>query len=319
MGSAIRSCLLPLALLCACSQPAPDGMVWIPGGTFLMGNEHGAPDERPVHEVTVSGFWMDRTEVTNAQFRRFVEATGYVTIAERTPRAADFPGAPADKLVPGSLVFREPPGPVAREEWWTWWEYLAGACWRHPEGPGSDLAGRDDHPVVHVCWDDAVAYAQWAGKRLPTEAEWEWAARGGLAQKAYVWGDEQVPEGKWRANIWQGRFPRENTKDDGFVRAAPVGSFPPNGFGLLDMSGNVWEWCADWYRPDTYATSPARDPRGPESSFDPQEPDIAKRVNRGGSFLCSDSYCIGYRPSARMKSSPDTGLCHTGFRCVRSP
>lgn len=294
-----------------------DDMVRIPGGTFKMGCQNGSPDELPVHEVTVDAFRMDRTEVTNAQFRQFVAATGYVTVAEKVPRAEDFPGVPAEKLVPGSLVFHRPPGEVSLEDWPLWWDYLPGADWRHPQGPGSTIDGKDDHPVVHVCWDDAVAYAKWAGKRLPTEAEWEWAARGGLEQKDYVWGDEKVPGGKWQTNIWQGRFPLQNDLADGFAETAPVAQFPANGYGLHDMAGNVWEWCADWYRPDYYASSPSRNPRGPETSFDPAEPGMPKRVSRGGSFLCSDVYCIGYRPSARMKSSPDTGLCHTGFRCVK--
>lgn len=296
---------------------APPGMVWIPAGTFLMGSDDGAADEQPVHEVELDGFWMDVHEVTNAQFRAFTDATGYVTVAERKPSAADFPGAAPDELVPGSLVFRAPPGEVGLDDFAQWWVWVEGANWRHPEGAGSDLDGRDDHPVVHVAYEDAMAYARWAGKRLPTEAEWEYAARGGRTGARYCWGDEKVPGGVWQANIWQGRFPVRNTAADGFAGTAPAGTFPANGYGLHDMSGNVWEWCADHYRPDYYRSSPRRNPPGPASSFDPAEPGVAKRVLRGGSFLCSDRYCTGYRPSARMKTSPDTGLSHTGFRCVK--
>ncbi|MBI3850952.1 MAG: formylglycine-generating enzyme family protein [Verrucomicrobia bacterium] len=293
-------------------------MVWIPGGTFWMGSDEGQTDERPLHEVTVNGFWMDKTEVTNEQFEKFVRATGYVTVAERKPDPKDFPGVPSENLVPGSIVFTPPPGEVALDNHFAWWSYVPGANWRHPEGPDSTIQGREKFPVVHVSWDDAMAYAKWAGNRLPTEAEWEFAARGGLARQPYVWGKEQVPGGKWQANIWQGRFPNENTLADGFKGAAPVASFPPNGYGLYDVAGNVWEWCADWYLPDYYAHSPKENPPGPDTSFDPNEPGVMKRVQRGGSYLCSDLYCIGYRPSARMKSTPDTGLSHTGFRCVRS-
>jgi formylglycine-generating enzyme len=227
-----------------------NNMVWIPGGAFAMGSEDGNPDERPVRQVTIDGFWMDRTEVTNEQFAEFVEATGYVTLAERKPDPKDFPGVPPENLVAGSVVFSPPAHPVPLNNHFAWWEYLPGANWRHPEGPGSTIEGRENHPVVHVAWLDAVAYAEWAGKRLPTEAEWEYAARGGLDRQPYIWGSEKHPSGEWQANIWQGRFPNENTAADGFTGTAPVASFPPNGFGLHDMAGNVWEWCADWYRPD---------------------------------------------------------------------
>ncbi len=299
--------------------PAPEGMAWIPGGEFWMGsNEEHYQDARPVHLVRVSGFWMDKTEVTNRQFEKFVGATGYVTVAERKPKAEDFPGAPPEMLVPGSLAFTPPKEEVALDNHTSWWRYLPGAQWRHPEGPGSDTRGREDHPVVHVAWEDAVAYARWAGKRLPTEAEWELAARGGLDRKKYVWGDDLAPGGKWLTNVWQGRFPAENSRADGFHRTAPAGAFAANGFGLSEMAGNVWEWCADWYRPDYYAQSPAQDPKGPDSSFDPNEPQTPKRVMRGGSFLCSDAYCVRYVPGARGKGAPDTGLSHLGFRCVRS-
>lgn len=294
---------------------AADSMVWIPGGTFWMGSAEGNPDERPSHKVTVAGFWMDRTEVTNDEFDRFVRATGYVTVAERKPE--DVPGAPPEFLAPGSIVFQPPAGEVSGADPTLWWKWVPGANWRHPEGPGSNLEGRGKHPVVHVCWHDATRYARWAGKRLPTEAEWEYASRGGLDRKRYAWGDDLQPSGRWAANIWQGRFPVQDTGADGFRGTAPAGRFAPNGYGLFDMAGNVWEWCSDWYRPDYYRVSPAVNPHGPKASFDPAEPAIPKKVLRGGSYLCSDQYCTGYRPSARMKSSPDTGLSHTGFRCVK--
>ena len=294
-----------------------NNMVWIDGGTFWMGSGDGHPDEQPVHPVTVSGLWMDKTEVTNEQFERFVRETGYVTVAERRPDPKEFPNAPPEMLVPGSVVFNPPPGEVTLENHYIWWKWTPGASWRHPEGPGSDIKGREKHPVVHVCWVDATAYANWADKRLPTEAEWEFASRGGLERKLYSWGDDQTPGGHWLANIWQGRFPNENTQGDGFRGTAPVAAFSPNGYGLYDMAGNVWEWCSDWYRPDYYAAGSKTNPTGPLDSLDPGEPNVAKKVMRGGSFLCSDLYCTGYRPSARMKSSPDTGLSHTGFRCVK--
>lgn len=309
--------------------PAPPGMVWIPGGTFRMGttdtNRHFF--DAPEHEVEVGGFWMDETEVTNEQFAAFVKATGYVTVAEQKPtlesiRAGLPPGTPdppPEVLVPGSLVFTPPPGPVPNHHSY-WWKWVPGACWKHPEGPGSDIAGRMNHPVVHVAWPDAVAYAKWAGKRLPTEAEWEFAARGGLVGKKYVWGDEPPDEGgKWRCNIWQGEFPYLNTKADGYVRTAPVKSYPPNAFGLYDMAGNVWEWCSDWYRHDYYFSSPRRNPTGPPSSFDPQEPNplTPKRVTRGGSFLCSDGFCSRYKPYGRGRDEMDSGQSHVGFRCVK--
>lgn len=298
-------------------------MVWIGGGRFAMGSTDGQADERPVHEVELSGFFIDATEVTNAQFRAFTSATKYVTTAERAPQVEELlaqsppgtPAPPAELLVPGALVLDQ----TQANGWW--WKWMPGASWRKPDGVHELTPAEDSHPVVQVSWDDAVAYATWAGKRLPTEAEWEYAARGGLRSQRYVWGAEKHPGEQHLANIWQGTFPETNTVADGFFGTAPVKSFPPNGYGLYDMSGNVWEWTADWYRPDTYANAAAgeRDPRGPGSSFDPQEPSAPKRVTRGGSFLCSDNYCIGYRPSARMKSSPDTGLFHTGFRCALSP
>jgi formylglycine-generating enzyme required for sulfatase activity len=308
-------------------EATPPGMVWIPGGEFMMGGEGPLTraDEKPVHRVRVDGFWMDATEVTNAEFRRFAEATHYVTTAEQAPKLEDImaqlppgtPPPPAESLKPGALVFVSPDAPG--KYWWTWVE---GADWRHPQGPGSNLDGKDHHPVVQVSWYDAAAYAQWAGKRLPTEAEWEFAARGGLKGKTYAWGNEHPDQGKPRANIWQGRFPYKNLGKDGHVGTSPVKSFAPNGYGLYDVTGNAWEWVRDWYRADAYlqgkGTKLALNPQGPADSLDPEEPYIKKRVQRGGSFLCDESACASFRPSARMKASPDTGLMHVGFRCVKS-
>jgi formylglycine-generating enzyme required for sulfatase activity len=313
----------------------PPAMAWIPGGEFTMGTDdpQAHPAERPAHRVKVGGFWIDATEVTNAEFGRFVEATHYVTTAERpvdweVMKSQVPPGTPKppdDQLVPGSLVFTPPDRPVPLDDITNWWKWVPGANWRHPEGPSSSIEVKDDHPVVHVSWDDATAYAKWAGKRLPTEAEWELAARGGLESKTYAWGNEFRPGGKTLANTWQGHFPESNTDADGFPRTSPVKSFPPNGFGLYDMIGNVWEWCADWYRPDAYALAshsgpgPAVNPTGPEQSYDPEEPFQPKRVTRGGSFLCSENYCSNYRPSARRGTATDSGMSHLGFRCVLTP
>lgn len=312
---------------------APANMVWIPSGAFLMGTDadQSWPDEGPTHRVWVDGFWMDQHEVTNAEFRRFVEATGYVTTAERAPNVEEIlrqsppgtPPPPADQLVPGSLVFTPPDGPVPLDDIRQWWTWTPGADWKHPEGSGSSIERRDEHPVVHVSWDDATAYARWAGKRLPTEAEWERAARGGLESKPYVWGEEPPSSSAIFANIWQGHFPDRNSARDGYLRTAPVESFRPNGFGLYDMAGNVWEWCADWYQRDFYRRHAgpeiARNPRGPETGADPSRPFMLLRAQRGGSFLCNDDYCSRYRPSARHGCSPDTGMSHVGFRCVKSP
>ncbi|HET9253513.1 MAG TPA: formylglycine-generating enzyme family protein [Candidatus Eisenbacteria bacterium] len=313
---------------------SPEGMVWIPGGEFSMGaadvpggNEvdaHAVLDSRPVHRVHVDGFWMDRTEVTNDQFARFVAATGYLTVAERVPRVEDYPGAPPENLVAGSVVFERPDTAVALNDRYQWWIYRPGASWRHPQGPGSDVRGKGSHPVVHIAFEDARAYAVWAGKRLPTEAEWEFAARGGIAGALYPWGNELRPEGVWHANIFQGQFPDRDRAEDGFAGLAPVGQYAPNGYGLLDVAGNAWEWVSDWYRSDTYAERAApgviaRNPVGPPSSHDPAEPGIPKRVHRGGSFLCTDQYCSRYLVGTRSKGAVDTGTDHLGFRCARSP
>jgi formylglycine-generating enzyme required for sulfatase activity len=309
----------------------PPDMVWIPGGEFSMGandppnmNEVGmkaTEDAQPIHRVYVDGFFMDKTDVTNAQFARFVKATGYVTVAERKPRAEDFPGAPPENLVAGSVVFAPPDHPVALNNHFQWWTYVHGADWRHPLGPASNIKGKDNYPVVHIAYEDAQAYAKWAGKRLPTEAEWEFAARGGKAGKPFVWGDEFRPQGKWMANTHQGHFPNSDTGDDGYVGIAPVAQFPPNNYGLFDMAGNVWQWTSDWYRPDYYQQlaargGVARNPQGPDSSFDPSEPNQPKKVHRGGSFLCTDQYCSRYIVGTRGKGEVSTGTNHLGFRCV---
>lgn len=316
--------------------PAPSGMVWIPGGEFSMGctdpradlcgGNEPMDDARPVHRVALAPFWMDRTEVTNAEFARFVAATGYVTFAERKPRAEDYPGAAPDQLVPGSVVFSPPRAAVPLDNALRWWRYVPGADWRHPSGPNSTIVGHDQDPVLHVAYEDAAAYAAWAGKRLPTEAEWEFAARGGLTGARYTWGDDLTVNGRWMANIWEGAFPHKNSEDDGFSGIAPVASFPANAYGLHDMAGNAWEWCSDWYRPDAYALAQRAagggvvvNPRGPaeSESFDPQEPGMPKRVQRGGSYLCTDQYCTRYMVGTRGKGAVDTGSNHVGFRCVR--
>jgi sulfatase modifying factor 1 len=315
-----------------CAKPVDHaGMVRLAGGTFLMGaaDAESPADEKPVHRVQLASFWMDATEVTNAQFRRFVAATGYVTTAERAPDwetlrkqlPAGTARPPDSLLVASSLVFVPPARPVPLNDASRWWAWRKGADWRHPQGPASNLRGRDQYPVVQVSWDDAVAYASWAGKRLPSEAEWEYAARGGLAGAPYTWGSESPVQGKPKANTWQGHFPDSNSRRDGFAGLAPVKSFGANGFQLYDMAGNVWEWCADWYQPRYYRQQTGRlavNPAGPASSFDPDEPATPKRVVRGGSFMCNDAYCSGYRVAARMKAAPDTGLENTGFRCVSS-
>lgn len=306
------------------------GMVLIPGGTFDMGgdNDQASPDEYPKHSVQVSSFYIDITEVTNAQFKKFVDATGYITTAERKPDWEELkksvpPGTtkpPDSLLVAASLVFKPSNGPVDLNEYSQWWSWVKGANWKNPEGPGSNIIGKENYPVVQVSWDDAIAYCKWAGKRLPTEAEWEFASRGGLVNNIYPWGNEHVNAGSPKANTWEGKFPYLNEKKDGYMIAAPVKSFAPNGYGLYDMAGNVWEWCSDWYNYDYYKDLENKqtiNPPGPQKSFDPQDPYTPKRSLRGGSFLCNEAYCSGYRVARRMKSSPDTGLQHTGFRCVK--
>jgi sulfatase modifying factor 1 len=302
-----------------------DGMGPIPEGTFRMGSAVHYPEESPVHRVSVGAFSVRLTTVTNQQYDEFVNATGYVTVAERPLDPADYPGAPIENLVPGSLVFTMSRGPVDLRHMSQWWTWTPGASWHQPEGPGSSVDVRQDHPVVHVAYEDAEAFAQWAGEDLPTEAEWEYAARGGADGAAFIWGDEAVPDGQYLANFWQGDFPWRNNAADGFAGTAPVGSYPPNEFGLYDMAGNVWEWTTDWYadgHPDD-ADKPCcvpTDPRGPsmESSFDPGQPQFAipRRVIKGGSFLCADNYCQRYRPAARRPQMIDTGMSHVGFRTV---
>ena len=278
-------------------------------------------DSRPIHRVYVDGFWMDKTDVTNQQFEAFVKATGYVTVAERKPRAEDYPDAPPENLVAGSIVFSPPDHPVPLNNHFQWWSYVHGANWRHPLGPDSDIKGNENYPVVQIAYEDALAYAKWAGKRLPTEAEWEFAARGGLTGKPYVWGEEFRPNGKWMANTHQGTFPVKDTGEDGHVGITAVAQYPSNGYGLFDMAGNVWQWTSDWYRPDYYqqlaaAGGVARNPQGPDSPLDPAEPTEKKKVHRGGSFLCTDQYCSRYMVGTRGKGEISTGTNHLGFRCV---
>ena len=340
-------------------KPPADDLVWIPGGWFWRGCEE-FPDAVPLRKIYVDGFWMAKTEVTNRQWREFAEETGYLTVAERKPKLSEFPrlspaalgfqphylavlavaptpGFPAavpwgavfhtwPALEPFSLVFSPPDFPLPDlNDHTAWWRDAPGACWKHPKGPRSSIAGKDDHPVVHICWHDAVAYCEWKGKktgkryRLPTEAEWEFAARGGLDRKLFCWGEELIPGGKWMCNIWQGEFPHTNLKLDGFEETAPVASFPANGYGLFDMAGNAWEWCSDWYTPDYYKQSPRTNPPGPPEAFDPREPAVPKRVQRGGSFLCCENYCVRFLPGARGKGEPNSAANHIGFRCAVSP
>jgi formylglycine-generating enzyme required for sulfatase activity len=311
-------------------EKPPAGMAWIPGGEFSMGAQDppgmddvgmkATFDSRPVHRVYVDGFFMDKTDVTNAEFERFVKATGYVTVAERKPRAEDYPGAPPENLVAGSVVFSPPDHPVSLDDYYQWWSYVPGADWKHPIGPKSSIVGKRNYPVVQIAYEDAQAYAKWADKRLPTEAEWEFAARGGLSGKPYVWGDEFRPHGKWMANTHEGTFPTKDTAADGYAGIAPVAQFSANGYGLFDMAGNVWQWTNDWYRPDYYkrlsTQGMTRNPQGPESAYDPSEPGHKKKVHRGGSFLCTDQYCSRYMVGTRGKGDVDTGTNHLGFRCV---
>jgi formylglycine-generating enzyme len=297
-------------------------MVWIPGGEFLMGSDQFYPEEAPVHRVALDGFWIDEHPVTVAEFRRFVKATGHVTGAEVAPDPADYPGADPELLVPGSLVFAPSDGPVDLRDFRNWWEWAPGAFWRRPEGPDSNVGGRELHPVVHVAYADALAYAQWAGKELPSEAEWEYAARGGLEQKMFAWGDEFAPRGRMMANSWQGEFPWQNLLSDGYGGTSPVGSFPPNGYGLLDVTGNVWEWTSDWFAPRHPGgeDKPCCVPRNPRVDSDAQSygngEAIARKVIKGGSHLCAPNYCLRYRPAARQSEAIDTSTSHIGFRCV---
>jgi formylglycine-generating enzyme len=303
----------------------PPGMIWMPGGTFRMGSDHHYPEEAPVHRVSVSGFWMDATPVTNREFRRFVDATGHVTLAEQVPDAADYPGALPHMLKAASLVFTPPRHAVDLRDWGQWWRFVPDADWRHPYGPQSSIVGLDDHPVVHVAYADAAAYAAWAGKELPSEAEWEFAARGGLDGAEYAWGDTFMPRGRRMANTWEGVFPHENRKRGGRKRTTPVRAFPANGYGLCDMIGNVWEWTVDWYTPRHPAETAKAccipvNPRGgrEEGSYDQCQPDIRipRRVLKGGSHLCAPNYCRRYRPAARHAHPVDTSTSHVGFRCI---
>lgn len=322
-----------IVLFCCFSLSAYEGMVFIPGGDFVMGSDsnEARADEKPSHKVHVSAFWMDETPVTNKQFAEFVKSTGYVTTAEKEMVLEEImaqvpPGTPPpskDMLEPGSLVFKASSKPVPLNNIRQWWVWEKGADWRHPLGKESSIIGKEDHPVVQISFYDAEAYAKWAGKRLPTEAEWERAAYGGDKKITYVWGDEEFSEEKPQANIWQGIFPYKSSKEGGYYGTTPVKKYPPNGYGLYDMAGNVWQWCSDlyhvfWYREE--AKKPiSLNPTGPKNSLDPQEPYAVKHVHRGGSFLCHPSYCKGYRITARMKTSPDSSLNHLGFRCVKDP
>jgi len=319
------------------TQNSKEGMVFIQGGSFEMGSDgnikadgekgYVGSDEFPKHQVEINSFWMDATEVTNIQFKAFVDATGYVTTAEIAPDWEEIkkslppgtPRPPDSVLAPASLVFIQTDGPVLLQDYSQWWRWTMGANWKHPFGPGSNIEGKDDYPAVHISWDDAQSYCKWAGKRLPTEAEWEYASRGGQINQIYSWGNEHINKGISKANSWEGDFPYNNELNDGYLYTAPVKSYLPNAYGLYDMAGNVWEWCQDWYHIDYYkmiVNEISNNPNGPNESYDPDEPYIKKRVMKGGSFMCNDSYCSGYRNSMRMKSSPDTGSLHTGFRTV---
>ena len=309
------------------APPGPD-MLWIPGGTFAMGCDKEYPEERPVHRVTVDGFWLDRTPVTNERFARFVAETGHTTFAEIPPNPDDYPGALPEMLYAGSLVFFKPAGKVDLTNFTNWWQYKRGADWRHPYGPDSSIDGLEQHPVVHVTFGDAEAFARWEGKSLPTEAEWEFAARGGLDGARYAWGDEFLPDNRHLANTWQGEFPWQATVKDGYEGTSPVGSYPPNGYGAVDMIGNVWEWTTDWFVPrhpsdEVKACCIPKNPRGPaiEHSYDARQPEIRipRKVLKGGSHLCAPNYCRRYRPAARFPEPVDTSTCHVGFRCVVRP
>jgi formylglycine-generating enzyme required for sulfatase activity len=319
---------LPLPRVAALHDPAlhdppqPD-MIWVPGGEFLMGSDHQYPEEAPAHRVSVDGFWIDRAPVTNARWSEFVDATGHVTFAERVPDASSYPGAKPELLVAASMVFVKPARRVDLRDHYNWWTYVPGADWRHPQGPGSAIDGLDDHPVVHVSWEDVEVFAAWSGTDLPTEAEWERAAWGTVEGTEYAWGDRLYPDGRMMANIWQGDFPAENLKLDGYEGTSPVGAFPPNSVGLVDMIGNVWEWTQDWYEPHGdvhHACCTVDNPLGGERerSYDPAFPDtpLPRKVSKGGSHLCAKNYCRRYRPAARMPQAIDTSTSHLGFRCV---
>ncbi len=305
-----------------------DSMVFIPAGKFLMGSDKFYPEEKPVHEVTVDGFYIDKYELTNAEYRKFVKETGYVTVAERPLDPKDYPNADPKLLVPGALIFKKSDRPVNLNDYHNWWVWMPGASWQHPQGPGSNLAGFRDHPVVHIAYEDAEAYAKWAGKELPTEAEWEFAARGGLDGMDFTWGNEDTQLTKPMANTWQGEFPYQNFLVDKYEGTSPVGSFEPNGYGLYDMAGNVWEWTSDWYVPHLDETAEkvktccttSVNPRvvSPDASYDPNQPQIKipRKVVKGGSHICAPNYCLRYRPAARQPQMIDTGMTHIGFRCI---
>ena len=335
LTSAVSGFVATVAGTVPAPSSGPEGMVWIPSGEFSMGSDSKGEsicslpgvtrDAGPIHRVYVDGFWMDATEVTNKQFAAFVEATGYITVAEQKPTQEEFPTAPLENLVAGSTVFTETQEPVPLNNYFQWWNYVVGADWRHPTGLGSDLTGRENYPVVQIAFEDAEAYVKWAGNRLPTEAEWEFAARGGKAGELYAWGNKLQLDGKFQANIYQGEFPIHggDTGVDGFKGIAPVKQYAPNPFGLYDVAGNVWEWTNDWYRHDYYETlaatgGVARNPQGPDSPFDPAEPTEKKRVHRGGSFLCTDLYCTRYMVGTRGKGEVRTASNHVGFRSVRT-
>ena len=308
------------------SQAITGAMVFIPGGTFRMGSNHHYPEEAPSHRVSVDSFWIDRTPVTNRQFKAFVKATGHVTTAQVPPAPEDYPGALPHMIYAGSLVFMPPRHVSDPRDWSQWWTFLKGADWRHPYGPKSNINVLDNHPVVHVSFADAAAYAKWAGKDLPTEAEWEFAARGGREGEEFAWGNALAPGGKHMANTWQGRFPTENLNEDGYERTSPVTAFPPNGYGVHDMIGNVWEWTSDWWSREHEADAPKaccipQNPRGgrEDASYDACQPAIRipRKVLKGGSHLCAPNYCRRYRPAARHAEPIDTSTSHVGFRCVK--